>query len=66
MNKAIVLQHQQEKSKTTQKLEMEHKSNQAHENMSFEEDDKKPERESKSCEANGKLSQSMQEVVDYF
>lgn len=55
MNKAILLQRQQEELKTTQNLEMEHKSNHAHENMSFEEDEKQ-EQVSEPCEAVGKLT----------
>lgn len=43
---------------------MEHKSNHAHENVNFEEDEK--EQEQGSCEANGKTSQSKQGVVDHF
>lgn len=64
MNKAILIQ--QEELKTTQKLEMEHESNHVHENISFEEDEKKQELESKPCEVDGKFSQSKQEVVDHF
>lgn len=66
MNKAILFQLQQEELKTRQTLEMEHKSNHAHDNMTFEEDEKKQERESKPRVANGKLSQSKQEMIDYF
>lgn len=66
MNKAVLFQLQQEELKTRQTLDMEQKSNHAHENMSFEEDEKKQERESKPREANGKLSQSKQEIIDHF
>lgn len=62
MNKAILLQ--QQASKTAQKLEMEHKSNRLNENTVLEEEEKK--QESKRPEANGKLSQSKQELVDGF
>lgn len=41
MNKAVLLRLQQEELKTTQQLEMGHKSNQGHQNRSFEEEEEK-------------------------
>lgn len=63
MNKAVLLRLQQEELKTAQQLEMEHKSNQGHQNPSFEEEEEeKKKQEGHSTEEN--LSKLMQ--ITYF